>query len=168
MGVSMPKRASLPADVQITFLSFNVKEQRHCGRSEAIHDFRLYGLPRCARSDDILRHCEPAVSCPIPHTDLEPCGADFSLPWSTEVDPTICQSNVFMERSAATRQSRGQGCMDCRARARPEPVEGPAVSIFLHDSGRLGDHDRSVTWRLATTVIRACRADACQNRREIT
>ena len=33
--------------------------------------------------------------------DLEPCGADFSLPWSNKFDPTTNQNSVFMERSVS-------------------------------------------------------------------
>ena len=44
----------------LALLSMNT--YRHCEQSEAIHDFRMHGLPRYARSDGDFVHGSCAVS----------------------------------------------------------------------------------------------------------
>jgi hypothetical protein len=67
-------------------------------------------LGKQSSSNIQIRHCEPPESDPIPHTDLEPAPSSRGRrPW----------------------RSMPSGCMDCRALACPEFIEGLAVTKAL-------------------------------------
>jgi len=71
-------RLAIRIFVNMVFLANWVCCGRHCERSDAIHDFRLHGLPRFARNDEVSVHGPCAVSGRIRTARKDDTG---SWPW---------------------------------------------------------------------------------------